>query len=581
MKKPILGTIEGGKSLDIDIKRLLATRLLLQADSGGGKSWALKRVLEQTHEHVQQIIIDPEGEFSTLRKEFDYLLCAPEGADAIATPRTAAILARKLRETRISAVIDIFDLRLSEQKTFVRLFIEELLVAPKSLWNPCLLVIDEAQVFAPENDKSEALPAIMDLRGRGRKRGLCPILATPRLAQLSKDAAAGMQNKLIGVTTLDQDVKRAAFDLSLSTKDAVELLRNLEPGEFFCFGPALTRTITRVKVGPIRTPHGDHTVGKDTKPPAPSEKLKTVIAKLTDLPKEAEQEAHTLEELRRENTQLKRELTAAKKVAPRVPSTEIKTIEKPVVGKRAADSLAKSCAAIKKLATRTQETHKASCDALSMILKDVEKLTAQLDRIEKVAQGKPGFTAGPIRVVPNKYPIPEIIITPNTIKAAAGDLTGPEQRILDALAWFESLGITEPEIAAVAFLAGYTVGGGGFNNPRGALRTKGLINYVGGNKLSMTDSGRAIARAPAEALTNEALHQRVMSCLPGPEQKLLAVAIEEYPSAITDAGLAQRTGYTAGGGGFNNPKGRLRTLGLITYPQPKTVRAADLLFPNA
>src|SRR5687767_14919180 len=197
--------MSGGKSIAVDVKRLLATRLLVQADSGGGKTWALKRVLEQTYPHVQQIIIDPEGEFSALREKLDYLLCAPEGADAIATPRTAAILARKLRETRISAVIDIFDLRLTDQKSFVRLFIEELLVAPKLLWNPCLLVIDEAQIFAPENDKSEALPAIMDLRGRGRKRGLCPILATPRLAQLSKDAAAGMQNKMIGVTTLDQD----------------------------------------------------------------------------------------------------------------------------------------------------------------------------------------------------------------------------------------------------------------------------------------------------------------------------------------------------------------------------------------
>src|SRR3990167_7473606 len=299
--KPTIGRTEDGKDLVIDIQRLLLTRMLLEADSGGGKTVALKRILEQTHGHVQQIIIDPEGEFSTLREKFDYLLCAPEGADAIANPKTAAIRARKLRETRVSAVIDIYDLRPQEQKHFVRLFIEELLAAPKSLWNPCLLIIDEGQVFAPENDKAESHGAIMDLRGRGRKRGLCPILATPRLAGVGKDACAGLQNKLIGVTTLDLDVKRAARDLSMTPIEATTLLRNLEPGEFFCFGPALTRTITKVKIG------------KDTRPPAPSEKIKDVIAKLTDLPKEAEQEARTLADFQAENTRLKRELTTVQR----------------------------------------------------------------------------------------------------------------------------------------------------------------------------------------------------------------------------------------------------------------------------
>lgn len=84
-------------SLDIDLPKLLETRLLIQASSGGGKSWALRRLLEQTAKQVQQIVIDPEGEFSTLREKFDYIICAPYGADAVATPATAAGLARASR----------------------------------------------------------------------------------------------------------------------------------------------------------------------------------------------------------------------------------------------------------------------------------------------------------------------------------------------------------------------------------------------------------------------------------------------------------------------------------------------------
>jgi hypothetical protein len=51
--------------------------MLVQSNSGGGKSWALRRLLEQTASLVQQIVIDIEGEFTTLREKFDFVICAP------------------------------------------------------------------------------------------------------------------------------------------------------------------------------------------------------------------------------------------------------------------------------------------------------------------------------------------------------------------------------------------------------------------------------------------------------------------------------------------------------------------------
>lgn len=594
--KPTIGNIvDTGKPLAIDIDRLLLTRMLLQADSGGGKTVALKRLLEQTHGHVQQIIIDPEGEFSTLREKFDYLLCAPEGADAIANPKTAAILARKLRETRVSAVIDIYDLRPQEQKHFVRLFVEELLAAPKNLWNPCLVVIDEAQVFAPEGDKAESLGAIMDLRGRGRKRGLCVVLATPRLASLSKDACAGLQNKMIGVTTLDLDVKRAARDLALTPIEATTMLRNLEPGEFFCFGPALTRAITKVKVGTIKTRHGQHTAGKDTRPPAPSEKIKAVLAKLADLPKEAEQEAKTMADLKRENANLKRDLTMAKKAQPSASPVKIKTIEKPVVGKRAVSAFEKSAKDIRRAAAKVQSAYtdlesvlRNTFDATVSLEKTIQRVTnTNMERPSSIVAGKP--TPGPMTGQASAPTYPRLdaksIRASKMLEAMSvreggngAAIAGPQQRIIDAIAWFESIGIMEPEIVAVAFLAGYIPGGGAFNNPKGSLRAGGMIEYRG-SRLALTDGGRAAAQPIDNLLSNDDVQLRVLGRLPGPERKLLKVAIERYPDPITDQELAEATGYAIGGGAFNNPKGRLRTLGVVTYPSSKMVRAADLLFP--
>src|SRR3990167_4177802 len=181
--KPTIGTTEAGKNLVIDIPRLLVSRMLIQASSGGGKSWATRRILEQTAGHVQQVVLDIEGEFITLREKFDYIICAPQGADAIATPQTATILARRLRETRASAIIGMYEMKMPDRKEFVKLFLEEFVEAPKSMWHPCIVVVDEAHHFVPERGKGEsvATAAVNDLITRGRKRGLCGILATQRL----------------------------------------------------------------------------------------------------------------------------------------------------------------------------------------------------------------------------------------------------------------------------------------------------------------------------------------------------------------------------------------------------------------
>jgi hypothetical protein len=58
--------------------------------------------------------------------------------------------------------------------------------------------------------EAESAGAVKDLATRGRKRGFCAVLATQRLSKLHKDAAAECNNKLIGRTSLDVDVKRAA-----------------------------------------------------------------------------------------------------------------------------------------------------------------------------------------------------------------------------------------------------------------------------------------------------------------------------------------------------------------------------------
>ncbi|TIW01767.1 MAG: ATP-binding protein, partial [Mesorhizobium sp.] len=72
---------------------------------------------------------------------------------------------------------------------------------------PMLVVVDEAQLFAPaaagevsDEARKLSLGAMTNLMCRGRKRGLAGIIATQRLAKLAKNVAAEASNFLMGRT---------------------------------------------------------------------------------------------------------------------------------------------------------------------------------------------------------------------------------------------------------------------------------------------------------------------------------------------------------------------------------------------
>jgi uncharacterized protein DUF87 len=83
-----IGQIIGGGKLELDLSTLVDTRLLIQANSGGGKSWLLRLIAERAG--IQTIVLDNEGEFASLREAVDVLLVGASG-ELPANPRHAAI----------------------------------------------------------------------------------------------------------------------------------------------------------------------------------------------------------------------------------------------------------------------------------------------------------------------------------------------------------------------------------------------------------------------------------------------------------------------------------------------------------
>jgi DNA helicase HerA-like ATPase len=88
----------------IDLQRLLETRALIQASSGGGKSYAIRKIAEEVSPLVQTIILDLEGDFITLREKFNFALVSNDGGDIPLNVKYAETLARKLMETSLNAI---------------------------------------------------------------------------------------------------------------------------------------------------------------------------------------------------------------------------------------------------------------------------------------------------------------------------------------------------------------------------------------------------------------------------------------------------------------------------------------------
>lgn len=339
MKPITIGTIgDAGVPLQLDLDRVRQSRLLVNGGSGSGKSWLVRRIAEQACGQLPVIIIDPEGEFSTLRAKYNFVLIG-QGGETPADVRSAGLVAHKLLELRASAVCDLFEMKAEDRHTWVRDFLTALIDAPKKLWQPMLIIVDEAHMFAPEKGEppSVALEAMMNLASRGRKRGFALVVATQRLAKLNNNVLAELQNVLVGLATLEADQDRAVRVLGMvksrETRQFAADLARLETSQFWAFGRALTMQREIVNVGGVNTPHpreGD-TKHAAAPPPAPEE-VKAMMAKLADLPKQAEAKALTEKELRRELADKDRQIRELQRgTSGFSPSNEGKKVEVPAL----------------------------------------------------------------------------------------------------------------------------------------------------------------------------------------------------------------------------------------------------------
>ncbi len=580
MSSIVLGKRADGSLLKLDVD--VALRTLIQANSGGGKSWLLRRLMEQLFGKVQILAIDPEGEFATLREKYGYVLVG-QGGETPADPRSARLLSEKLLELKASAVCDLFENfrgTPNGRREWVAVFLEALLDAPKKLWHPLIIIVDEAHKFCPEQ-----MPKAADTREReivsrckeamtgistaGRKRGYCPIWATQRLAKVDKDASSEMLNRLVGMTIKDVDIDSAAELLSVSREERSDFkkeIKVLEPGDFYALGRAISKERVVVRVGSVQTKHPELGQAECAtgRPPSP-EKIKALLPKLADLPKEIEQKAQTDNELRAEIRALKSQLKSKKTVAD-------SEIGKHQVGGVQAMAVRQAEAQSSSLRKLLQEAERAMVATNALVFSPV---AVQPEAIAKVMESSAREIAKLANACLGKRAedFEALKTTLSRLLARMESALRTEHSLSES----EAIGRQSLGRAALAFFSGASPSSSGFGKNLSILRTRGYIDYGPDSTVLFSNDGRAFAGISSQIDTDQ-LFKRVSDLLSRPQARILGILREAHPNPMSRADVAEKSGQSVTSSGFEKNLSTMSSQELLVRSAPGYVRCPDWLF---
>ncbi len=557
---------------------------------GAGKTYMAKWIAEQLLDQgVPIVVFDPIGTWRFLRqasskrggKGYPIVVAGGQEPDLPLSVGTAPEILRAAMTENIPLVIDLYDKTLSKAdwRRIVQDCFRILLYENRSVRH---VFLEETAEFAPQK--------IQDGR---------------TYAEVEKLVRMG-GNASVGVTLINQraqEVNKAVLDLCETMvlmrqrgSHAIDALRKwldkISPDQAKAIAegmPAMkhdawvflgdVEQAVRAKAGKLNTFHPDRRKPQAAKAAGAPLDISQFVTKMTALCERASQEAteNDPKALKRRIIELERRLSE---------------------GPAAVDDLDDT---VQSLEAQLEAERKAYREHLQARAMDLKTMLAGIDDLQRIVDRALGQIDKTLMEPPGIDPrhVPRHVIKPGPITATraskpngqspatpakVGDtqLTGSHQRILNALAWWEFIGIPTPPAIAVSFMAGYkNPRSGGFANPRSELSTMGLLEYPQAGTIALTSAGRDAAEYPDFAPSGQEFRDAVLDKLAGPERKILARLIQRYPAAMDQEELAADCGYrNVRSGGFANPRSRLSTLGLIEYPGPGRVTAKDLLFPE-
>jgi len=266
--------LETQQTFSLDIASVITGRTFMSSITRWGKSWASRKTVEDCFGHAGIIIIDPEGEYSSLREKYPFLII---GKDVPLQLETAEFMAEKTLESKISVIIDLSMIEVELSKEYVNRFLRRFFFLETTLRQPYLIVVEEAEEFGPEKGiaTTTCLEILRNITKKGGKRGIGILVVAHRPAWVSKGIISQCTNKALGRIDWPGDLE-VLEKYARIPHETIDKLPTLGKGEF-CFTGDWVKETTFVKVGQVKTTHLGYT--PEVIPPSPKE-LRGVIESL-------------------------------------------------------------------------------------------------------------------------------------------------------------------------------------------------------------------------------------------------------------------------------------------------------------
>ena len=577
--------ISNSLSLPIDV---VTQKLAFLGRTGSGKSYGSTKLAElMLAAKAQVIALDPVGIWYALRlagsgKGFSIPVFGGLHGDIPIEPGAGAVIADLIVDRGFSAVIDLSQLLSSEMTKFSTEFATQFFQRKKAAPAAVHLFIEEAQEFVPQNvDSSETrkVQAFERLIKLGRNFGIGATLISQRPQEVNKKALN--QTECLFAFQMTGPQERKAIESWISEKGVndriVDQLPHLRVGEPHVWSPQWLKISKTVKIA------AKVTADVSSTPVAGAARVGTGELSPVDVEALREKMMATIEKQKADDpVELRKQIWALKKELEKV-NKEIKpgpVVEKPVMTD-------KQIARIERLAQKMDDFVSLSQEMWGgYSVKWGEETKVIRDFLGKYANMQKNVHNLHIPSVPKLHQTSAVPHRPAAKppgpapEGEQGEATSrPQQRILDALASLEQLGLHDLDKSNVAVFADQSPTSSSYGNNLGRLRTIGLIHYPQLGRVALTDAGRSIAQVNDRVRTVADLHEAWYSKLEAPKVRILKHLIRIYPASVSKEELAAAAEASATSSSYGNNLGSLRSIGLIEYPERGAVVATALLFP--
>lgn len=550
-------------------------------------TWLAERLLDAG---IPFVAFDPIGIWKYLRvtgkgKGYPVVVAGGRNADLPLTPQSAPEIVRAAMRENIPLVIDLYDIHLSkgDWKQIVEQSVR-LLLYENGDHGLRHIFIEEAAEFCPQRvgpDQGRVYAEIEKLARMGGNARLGYTLINQRGEEVNK-AVLELCDCLFlhrqkGRNSLTALGKWLDIGSVSASKPIMESLPTLPQGDCWVW-TAGSNVPVRVHVPEKSTFHPN----RRATDPAHQAKVYNALdvsAFVTQMSGALEihlQDAKENDpsELKREIARLRKELTGQFR-----PAVEVKTerVEVPVIPESEFMVLRETLREIQSKADEIiaiGENAKQFTQAVDDILLKAAETVLNFNKSKPVTMKLSGknYSGGFDLAKKKDETVREIR------PSVSGEITNPQQRILDAMAWMESVHLFRPKRTIVAFLAGQSPKSSGFKNNLGFLRSAGFLIYSGNDALELTNIGRNQTLPFEIPITAEEVQIAVLSRLPRPKASILQVLIDAYPNAVDRVTLAGQAGQSPNSSGYKNNLGALRSLGVIDYAGPDAAKALPVLF---